>query len=260
MIAITPIPAFSDNYLWLLDNGSDAIVVDPGDARVVDNYLTQKGLNLVAILVTHHHADHIGGVSQLKNRYNARVFGPANEPISQLDIRCREGDLVEIPELGLSFSVIDVPGHTAGHIAYFAAASTNNNNVLFCGDTLFSGGCGRLFEGTASQMWHSIQRLMDLPDDTLIHPAHEYTLSNLKFAEAVEPSNASLATYKKRVLKWRESGKPSLPALMATEKDINPFMRIKRTSVIEAAERRMAQTQMSEADVFGAIRHWKDTF
>jgi len=260
MIAITPIPAFNDNYLWLIDNGCDAVVVDPGDAQPVERYLKQHGLNLAAILVTHHHGDHTGGIGQLKQSYPCHVYGPANESIPHVDTACNEGDTVQISPLALKFDVLEVPGHTAGHIAYFAAATVAHKNLLFCGDTVFSGGCGRLFEGTPLQMWQSMQKLMALPDDTLIHPAHEYTLSNLTFAQAVEPNNADLLQYKQQVASWREENRPSLPARLELEKRINPFMRIKEQTVIAAAEQRLNRSNLDESEVFGVIRHWKDSF
>ena len=260
MIAITPIPAFNDNYLWLIDNGQDAVVVDPGDANAVFDHLTKSQLNLVAILVTHHHADHTGGVQALKQRYGCHVIGPAQESIAGLDQTCSEGELISIPELDMTFKVLEVPGHTLGHIAYFATATQSHGNLLFCGDTLFSGGCGRLFEGTASQMWHSIQKIMALPDDTQIFPAHEYTLANLQFAEQVEPDNDQLLGYKRQVTVWRSQARPSLPAILAREKQINPFMRVQSASVITAAEKRLKRAAASSDEVFAAIRRWKDIF
>lgn len=260
MISITPIPAFNDNYLWLIHDENKAVVVDPGDPDPINRFLKQNNLNLVAILITHHHRDHTGGLLALKNRYNCRVIGPLNESIEGVDIRCQQDDLIAIDELKLSFKVIDVPGHTAGHIAYFAAKAEHHENLLFCGDTLFSAGCGRLFEGTASQMWHSISKLMALPDDTQIYPAHEYTLSNIEFALSVEPGNQALIDYNEKSKSLRNNNIPTLPAILATEKAINPFMRVQQPSVIKMAESRSKDINLSDSEVFAVIRHWKDTF
>jgi len=260
MISITPIPAFNDNYLWLIHDKRNAVVVDPGDAAAVDRFLQENNLNLLKILVTHHHRDHVGGLEALKNQYGCQVIGPAKESISGLDVTCEEGDTVEIPQLELELKVIDVPGHTAGHIAYFSAKTLQHANLLFCGDTLFSAGCGRLFEGTANQMWQSIKKLMALPDDTQIFPAHEYTLSNIQFALAVEPENKALKAHQDKVKALRNNNIPSLPATLSLEKAINPFMRVEQPSVIKMAEMRFNGVNLDSAEVFGLIRHWKDTF
>ena len=187
---VHPVPAFSDNYLWVLHDDTHAVAIDPGDARPVIDYLAAQSLTLVAILCTHHHADHVGGVESLLDflqlRGNIPVYGPANERIPARTHALREGDRVAIPELSAHFSVLDVPGHTAGHIAY------HGHDLLFCGDTLFACGCGRLFEGTAAQMTASLTKLKSLPPQTKVFCAHEYTMGNIKFAEAVEPGNADL--------------------------------------------------------------------
>ncbi|TQV86761.1 hydroxyacylglutathione hydrolase [Aliikangiella coralliicola] len=259
-MAITPIPAFNDNYLWLLDNGVDAIVVDPGDAAPVDAYLKSNNLNLAAILITHHHGDHIGGVPRLKQMYGCRTYGPSNDSVNGLDYRLDQGDSITIEELGLSFQVIDVPGHTRGHIAYFMPESSLCTNGLFCGDTLFSGGCGRLFEGTPQQMWQSMQKILSLPENTKIYPAHEYTLSNLKFASEVEPQNQHLTHYIEKVKALRELNQPSLPSELSVEKQVNPFLRIREPSVISSAMHRVSRDTLSEPEVFAVIRQWKDSF
>ncbi len=258
MIAINPIPAFDDNYFWIISNNNNAVVVDPGEARVVNEYLEKNELNLVGILITHHHADHTGGVAQLKAEHLCSIWGPASDPVKNLDHTCQQGDQVTIPLLDLSFQVISTPGHTLGHIAYFLAEGQLSPNALFCGDTLFSGGCGRIFEGTPDQMWQSIQKLMALPEDTLVFPAHEYTLSNLDFALKVEPENQALNDYYQQVKQLRATNKPTLPSKIALEKLINPFMRVESPSVIESAVKRMPESATAGADVFATIRQWKD--
>lgn len=253
-IQVTPIPAFQDNYLWLLDNGRAAAVVDPGDAAPVLHYLEAHQLALSAILVTHHHGDHIGGVPELLERYPVPVFGPAGEDIPDLTFRLREGDSVTVPGLGIAFSVLDVPGHTAGHIAYVG------NGMLFCGDTLFACGCGRLFEGTAAQMAASLAKLAALPGDTRVYCAHEYTLANIRFAEAVEPGNNALQERKVRETRKREKGIPTLPSSIALECDTNPFLRWSAPEVIASAERAAGTKLHQPQEVFGALREWKNHF
>src|SRR3990167_4446909 len=226
------LPAFSDNYLWLLHDARQAIVVDPGQAEPVLQALEERGLQLQAILVTHHHADHVGGVDALRQATGAPVYGPARERIPAPFIPLSQGSRVEA--LGLGFEVLDVPGHTAGHIAYFCP-QVDGAPLLFCGDTLFSGGCGRLFEGTPAQMLDSLTRLSALPDDTRVCCTHEYTLSNLKFARAVEPANAALAEYAAHCQQQRALNFPTLPSSIGLEKRINPFLRTRETAVRRAA-------------------------
>lgn len=257
-LTITPVPAFNDNYLWLLARGRAAAVVDPGDAAPVMRALDERQLDLVAILVTHHHGDHVGGVGALKERYGARVYGPAGESIAGLDRRLVAGD--RISELGLSFEVIEVPGHTRGHIAYFAAQS--EPPLLFCGDTLFGCGCGRLFEGTPAQMLGSLDALASLPDATQVFCAHEYTLKNIRFAQAVEPGNAALQARAKSDAGTRERGLPTLPSTIGLERATNPFLRSAAPTVRAAAEARAGHAIESRdrLAVFTAIRSWKDDF
>ena len=226
------LPAFNDNYLWLLHDGQQALVVDPGDAAPVRAALERLGLRLTSILVTHHHADHTGGVAELRAETGAQVFGPARERIPEPYTPLQGGDVVQT--LGVSFRVIDVPGHTAGHIAYFTD-DVAGAPLLFCGDTLFSGGCGRLFEGTAAQMLASLDQLAALPGDTRVCCAHEYTLANLKFARAVEPGNADLLHYSAQCEALRAQGLPTLPSRMALERAINPFLRTRMPAVAAAA-------------------------
>jgi len=251
------LPAFTDNYIWMLHDDRQAIVVDPGDAAPVAAALDAQGLALAAILVTHHHPDHVGGVAALRPRLQGPVYGPAREAIPQPFTPLADGDSVDV--LGLRFQVIDVPGHTAGHIAYFLPAGDGQAPVLFCGDTLFSGGCGRLFEGTPAQMHQSLGRLAALPGVTRVCCAHEYTESNLKFANAVEPANAALARYTVACRALRADGLPTLPSTIAQERAINPFMRCDAPDVVTAAQSRGAADGSGPA-VLGALREWKNSF
>jgi hydroxyacylglutathione hydrolase len=181
---IHAVPAFRDNYIWALENGRDAVVVDPGEAAPVESFLERHGLKLAAVLATHHHADHVGGLPQLVRRWKCPAYGPAREVAADLDERLGEGDRFTVPGLGIALGVLDIPAHTAGHIAFFG------DDAVFCGDTLFACGCGRLFEGTAAQMVDSLGKLARLPGSTRVYCGHEYTLANIRFAEAVEPGNA----------------------------------------------------------------------
>ncbi|MFV3306850.1 hydroxyacylglutathione hydrolase [Pseudomonas sp. NY15181] len=259
MIQIDALPAFSDNYLWLLQDVTrrQCAVVDPGDAGPVLAWLdAHPGWTLTDILVTHHHADHVGGVAQLKAETGARVLGPAGEKIPARDEALEDGDRVEV--LGLGFEVIHVPGHTLGHIAYFN--QDHEPPLLFCGDTLFAAGCGRLFEGTPAQMHASLSRLAALPGQTQVYCTHEYTLSNLRFACAVEPENPEVRARFEEVSRWREQGKISLPSSIALERATNPFLRVSETSVKKIADERNGQEIRTPDGVFAAIRRWKDQF
>jgi len=191
-----PVPAFEDNYIWVVSDGRHAVVVDPGEAAPVRAYLAKRGWRLSAILLTHHHQDHVGGVADLLNGQAVPVYGPAGEAIEHVTQRLKNGDRVNIAEPALEFSVLDVPGHTSGHIAYFQAADLAGTPHVFCGDTLFACGCGRLFEGTPAQMLASLDSLAALPGATQVHCAHEYTLSNIRFALACEPGNAQLQAWR----------------------------------------------------------------
>jgi hydroxyacylglutathione hydrolase len=250
------LPAFADNYIWMVHDGQRALVVDPGDAQPVFHALQQHGLQLEAILVTHHHADHVGGVDALRDATGAIVYGPARERIPAPLHKLGQGD--RITALGIAFEVIDVPGHTAGHIAYFAS-EWDGAPLLFCGDTLFSGGCGRLFEGTPAQMLASLSALAALPGTTRVCCTHEYTLGNLKFARAVEPDNAALAQYQAECVAKRAADVPTLPSSMALELEINPFLRTRCATVQRAALAFDAST-LDEASVLGALRTWKNQF
>ncbi|MBF0643598.1 hydroxyacylglutathione hydrolase [Pseudomonas protegens] len=255
MIQISALPAFTDNYIWLLQDhrSQRCAVVDPGDAAPVLAWLEQHpGWVLSDILITHHHHDHVGGVERLKQQSAATVYGPAREKIPARDIGLEDNQRVSI--LGWEFEVFAVPGHTLGHIAYY------HHGLLLCGDTLFAAGCGRLFEGTPEQMHHSLGRLAALPDDTLIYCTHEYTLSNLRFAQAVEPANQDIAERLAKVTQMREQGRMTLPSTLALEKLTNPFLRTGETSVKQKADERNGQDNQSQSAVFAALRAWKDKF
>lgn len=259
MIQIDALPAFSDNYIWLLqDNASKrCAVVDPGDAAPVLAWLEQHaGWQLSDILVTHHHADHTGGVAELKNITGAKVYGPANEKIPARDVALTNLD--EVTVLGLSFAVHAVPGHTLGHIAFYHADP--QTPLLFCGDTLFAAGCGRLFEGTPEQMHQSLSTLAALPDNTLVYCTHEYTLSNLRFAVAVEPENPDVTCRLEQVTRWREENRMSLPSNLALEHRTNPFLRVSQPAVKQKADERTGTDNTSAVAVFAALRAWKDKF
>ena len=253
---LSAVPAFNDNYIWMLDDGRTAIVVDPGEAKPVAAALDAKGLSLAAILVTHHHADHVGGVDALRGRLDGPVFGPARESVPQPCEGHREGDVVEA--MGLSFEVIDVPGHTAGHIAFFNRHGAGDP-IVFCGDTLFSAGCGKLFEGTPAQMYTSLAKLAALPEATRVCCGHEYTVSNLKFARAVEPANAEIASHLERCMALRAEGEPTVPSPIGRERRINPFLRCDEPTVVDAALAHGASDRSGSA-VLAAIRNWKNEF
>jgi hydroxyacylglutathione hydrolase len=254
---LIPLPAFTDNYIWLLHDDHHALVVDPGDAAVVLSWLAHNPqIQLDTILVTHHHADHTGGLVKLTEQTQAQVHGPAME-IMPIPVQGLQGGDV-LHWHGLNFDVIDVPGHTAGHIAFWTDIP-GQSPVLFCGDTLFSGGCGRLFEGTPAQMLNSLDRLAALPKDTQVCPAHEYTLSNLKFAMAVDPDNAELNSYHQVCTQLRQQGLPTLPSRLLTEQAINPFLRSRSLAVRLAVHRRDVQAH-DEVSTFAALRSWKNEF
>lgn len=254
MADVIAIPAFEDNYLWLLVQGNYAAVVDPGDAEPVWDYLVQHQLKLCAILCTHHHGDHVGGILSLLSHGSVPVYGPAREAIPGRTVAVKQGDVVRIPELALEFAVLDVPGHTSGHVAYYGAER------LFCGDTVFGCGCGKLFEGTPPMMHASLSKIAALPDDTLLYCAHEYTLENIQFAKAVEPHNADLHAREAQDRKRRAQGLATVPFLLSMEKRTNPFLRSHEPSVINAAQAHTGQTLTTPAQVFAAVRAWKDTF
>ncbi|MFM7759397.1 MAG: hydroxyacylglutathione hydrolase [Burkholderiaceae bacterium] len=255
-LQVTAIPAFADNYLWLIHDQQHATVVDPGDAAPIETALRSLGLKLNAILLTHHHADHAGGVEELLAQWSVPVYGPAGENIQGVSRPLHEGDRVDLTALGLQLSVLDVPGHTAGHIAYVAA----EQHWLFCGDTLFAGGCGRLFEGTPAQMTHSLAKLAALPDDTLVYCAHEYTLSNLRFAVAAEPDNADLASRLAQAQQMRSRGESTVPSTLGLEKRTNPFLRYREPSVLQTMRANGRLNSDDPVAAFAALREWKNSF
>lgn len=251
MFEVSFIPAFKDNYIWLLHRDRQAVVVDPGEAGPVLARLADDGLTLAGILITHHHADHQGGVAELTARYPVPVSAPANESITGRSEPLHGGENLSV--LGERVRVLAVPGHTAGHVAYLAG------DRLFCGDTLFGAGCGRLFEGTPAQMAASLAAIAALPPATLIHCAHEYTEANLCFALAVEPDNPDIAARAARVAELRRAGLPSMPSTLAEELATNPFLRCRQPAVIAAAHRHGAADDSSVA-VFTALRRWRNDF
>jgi hydroxyacylglutathione hydrolase len=254
MIEVTPIPAFRDNYIWALHDGKHAVIVDPGDAAPVLDFLHAHKLTLSSILITHHHNDHVGGNRDLLAKHPVPVYGPAGEDIATLTTRLRENDEVTLPELKLTFKVIEIPGHTAGHIAYVG------HGMVFCGDTLFACGCGRLFEGTPAQMHRSLAKLAALPGDTRVYCAHEYTLSNIAFARAVEPDNDVLLKREFAEREKRGRGIPTVPSTIALELATNPFMRSNSPTVIAAANQRTHSPHPTPVDVLATIREWKNSF
>jgi hydroxyacylglutathione hydrolase len=255
-MTLIPLPAFTDNYIWMLHDGHGALVVDPGDAQPVLQALSERGLQLNTILVTHHHNDHTGGIQQLLDATDAIVYGPARENIPSVQHRLQEGDRVHA--MGLDFQVLDVPGHTAGHIAYFSEQA-QPAPILFCGDTLFSGGCGRLFEGTAEQMLASLERLAALQANTQVCCTHEYTLSNLKFAREVDPDNQVLLEYQRHCQALRAALQPTLPSTIAQELKINPFLRSHDAALITSA-RRFDAACVDQHGAFATLRQWKNQY
>jgi hydroxyacylglutathione hydrolase len=258
MLQVTPVRAFTDNYIWLIHSPRDAtrvVAVDPGDAKPVESLLASRNLTLAGLLITHHHGDHVGGVDALlERRRDIPIYGPASEIIPGNPQRLREGDRALFPELGLAFEVLDVPGHTSGHIAYVG------HGVVFCGDTLFSAGCGRLFEGTAEQMHSSLSKLAALPAETSVYCAHEYTLSNLKFGLAVEPDNEAAANYLAHCRELRARDEATVPSDIRRERNVNPFLRCDDKTVKQAAEAYAGRRLPSQPEVFAVIRQWKDSF
>ncbi len=260
VLTLAPLAAFTDNYIWMMHDGSQALVVDPGEAAPVLAALDAAGLRLAGILVTHHHGDHVGGLRDLQPHLQGQIWGPAREVMPLPCVPCTAGDSVEL--LGQRFRVLDIPGHTAGHIAFhLAEPSDGSAPILFCGDTLFSGGCGRIFEGTPAQMWDSLQSLAALPGNTRVCCAHEYTLSNLRFAQVIEPGNAALQDYRSWCEAQRAGGQPTLPSSIAQELAINPFLRCAQPAVRAAAAQQQALAADADSvSVFATLRQWKNDF
>jgi hydroxyacylglutathione hydrolase len=253
-IEVTAIPAFSDNYIWLISTGgTSCAVVDPGDAQPVLDVLNERGLDLEYILITHHHADHIGGMRRLQELSGAEIYGPHDRRIHGQSRIFGEGETVDLPKLGLEFGVLEVPGHTSSHIAF------HGHGCLFCGDTLFSVGCGRLFEGSPEQMQSSLDKLAGLAPDSRVYCAHEYTLSNCHFALAVEPENPDLVRRAREVEAARAQGKRTVPSTLGEEIAVNPFLRCRQEAVVAAARKRLAGVGPG-AETLAVIRAWKDSF
>ena len=262
-LSVLAVPAFKDNYLWLVHDGVNAAAVDPGDSGPILAALAAHRLTLTAILLTHHHADHIGGVPHLLHHSPVPVFGPRNDAIAAVTHPLGEGDRVEVPGLALSLRVLDVPGHTLGHIAYVRETPADGSTEpwLFCGDTLFAGGCGRIFEGTPAQMADSLDKLAALPDDTNVYCAHEYTLANLRFASAVEPGNQQLRQRVDVDTAKRAAGQATVPSNIGIEKATNPFLRYREPEIVGSlvAAHRL-DDGASPVTAFAALREWKNNF
>jgi hydroxyacylglutathione hydrolase len=253
-VSVFPVRAFQDNYIWVLRRGGNAAVVDPGDARPVLDYLRAENLQLTAILNTHHHADHVGGNAELLQHYPIPVYGPCEERIPNVSRPLRDGDQFALAEFGIELSVLEIPGHTRSHIAFYGGG------MLFSGDTLFACGCGRLFEGTPRQMHTSLSKLAALPDATRVYCGHEYTLSNIRFAKAAEATNPELATWERTASALRARDEPTLPSTIGQEKAANPFLRCDQPGVIAAASQHAGKPLADPVSVLGAIREWKNNF
>ncbi|MEM1114041.1 MAG: hydroxyacylglutathione hydrolase [Pseudomonadota bacterium] len=255
MVQVTPVPAFSDNYIWLLSKGGKACVVDPGDADPVLAALEARNLELTDILITHHHFDHVGGLASLVSRYGPTIYGPENPAIDAITHRVRADDTVEV--LDTAFRILEVPGHTLDHIAYLHEGPSP---LLFCGDTLFAGGCGRVFEGTFEMMFNSLHQLALLPPDTRVFCAHEYTLANLAFAEAVEPQNSALQSRIADARALREQNIPTVPSDIGTELATNPFLRCEESVLLDSLREQGRLEGQTGPEVFATVRGWKDNF
>ncbi len=253
MFKITAIPAFNDNYIWALHNDSVAVVVDPGDAAPVLRFLEEQGLKLRSILCTHRHADHIGGIEQLRGLYNLAVYGRSHPNNPHITHDLREGDTVVLDDFNLAFNIIEVPGHLDDHIAY------HNDEMLFCGDVLFGAGCGRNKEGTLAQLHHSLQRLSLLRGETKVYCAHEYTAANIRFALACEPNNTALQQRAKATQTLREQDIPTLPSCITLECNTNPFLRCDQPEIINTLKQR-GLVDDSPLGVFIALRTWRNQF
>ena len=254
MINIEPIEAFSDNYIWLVTTNEGSIVIDPGESSKTIELLKKRDLNLKAILITHHHFDHTGGIDEVKLFSSAKVYGPKND-ISSIDVRVEVGQALNL--IGIDFEIIELPGHTMDHIAFYT--NNNGNPLLFCGDTLFAGGCGRVFEGTFEQMHESLMKLKSLPANTKVYSGHEYTTANLSFAKEVEPLNKNIISRYNEVLKLRKEGIPTLPTTIEIELKTNPFFRCDVEEIQDSLLKKFT-IERNEQEIFKALREWKDNF
>ena len=254
MINIEPIEAFSDNYIWLVTTNEGSIVIDPGESSKTIELLKKRDLNLKAILITHHHFDHTGGIDEVKLFSSAKVYGPKND-ISSIDVRVKFGQALSL--IGMDFEIIELPGHTMDHIAFYT--NNNGNPLLFCGDTLFAGGCGRVFEGTFEQMHESLMKLKSLPANTKVYSGHEYTTANLSFAKEVEPLNKNIISRYNEVLKLRKEGIPTLPTTIEIELKTNPFFRCDVEEIQDSLLKKF-NIERNEQEIFKALREWKDNF
>jgi hydroxyacylglutathione hydrolase len=255
---ISAISAFSDNYIWLVSNSSQALVVDPGQAQPVLQVLKEQNLTLTSILLTHHHQDHVGGVAELVAQTGAKVWGPAGEVLPVCDVMMVEGDTFEDAALDLKLSVLDIPGHTAGHIAFFGTFGATP--IVFSGDTLFAAGCGRVFEGTSAQMEASLAKLAALPANSRVYCGHEYTLSNMRWACEVEPDNIALQLWQEHATEQRHLNQPTLPSSIELELACNPFLRVRQPSIVHAATNWAQRELTTPVEVFAALREWKNNF
>ncbi|MBT4804177.1 MAG: hydroxyacylglutathione hydrolase [Legionellales bacterium] len=252
-IKVTPIKALTDNYIWAIESNNYLVVVDPGEAKPVIEYIKKHNLNLAAILVTHHHYDHTGGIAEILAFKETKVWGPVNESIPNISNPVENNDIIEIPLLDLKFQVLAIPGHTIDHIAYYGSSN------LFCGDTLFTAGMGRIFEGTAEQMYNSMQIIKSLPNTTNIYCGHEYTLANLKFAMLVEPHNLEIQKRYEEAKLLRKQNLPTVPAILSTELATNPFLRTDNNTVIESLVKNRKIIPQDKIAIFRELRAWKDT-
>jgi len=254
MLKIMPLPALKDNYIWILKNESSRhiAIVDPSEPEPVLQLIKTKNLVPIAILITHHHWDHVGGIAGIKNEHNIPVYTPKTESVDGSTHLVGAGEIISLPELDLNLDILDVPGHTSGAVAYYT------NRMVFSGDTLFTAGCGRLFEGTPPQMHASLSKFKSLDDETLVYCGHEYTLSNLQFAATVEPNNKVIQKRLNMVIQARNENQPTVPATLANEKETNPFLRCDQTSVINAAADYSGKILNEPAEVFAVIRSWKE--
>ena len=254
---VVALRAFNDNYIWTIRDARYAIVVDPGDAKPVLDYLTVEKLELIAIVITHHHADHIGGVKELIAGRRIPVYGPHDPRVPDATQRLAEGESITLPHFGITLTVLEVPAHTSSHIAYY---SHDGDGMLFCGDTLFAAGCGRLFEGTPAQMHDALSKFMRLPDHTRVYCAHEYTLANLRFAKAAEPANRALIEWESQAQALRQKDLPTVPSTIALERAANPFVRCTEPGVIASASQHAGKPLTDPVSVLAAIREWKNNF